>query len=104
MGPPLTQEKRNAVTIKKQLSVLTKTIYVEVNIPLHTVQEYIKNLNCFGAVRPPKHLCQGRPRKIAPEMEDVPPLPVVFHVVWSRKVLIIDTSSLSRFSALYVAS
>jgi len=71
MGAPLTHAKRNAVIVKKQLSASTKVISDEVNIPLRTVQEYVKNLNHYGTVRPPKRSSQGRPRKITTEMEDV---------------------------------
>ena len=71
MPAAVSENRRERVKVKLQLSVPTQTIATETHVSLRSVQRFSKNLVDYGSTRAPKKDVQGRPRKITPEMERV---------------------------------
>jgi transposase len=65
------EDKRTRIQIKLNLDLPTKTIAKDSHVSLRSVQRFSKNLRDYGAIKRPKAVNQGRPRKIMPEMEEV---------------------------------
>ena len=71
MPSHIPQAKRDSIKVKIALNEKVKTISKNINVSSSTIYNYKKNLRQFNALKPPKVLPQGRPRKITPEIEDV---------------------------------
>jgi len=71
MPSRIPQAKRDSIKVKIALNERVQTIAKNVNVSSSAVYNYRKNLRQFNALKPPKVLPQGRPRRITPEMEQV---------------------------------
>jgi transposase len=71
MPAAISENRRERVKVKLQLSVPTQTIATETHVSRRSIQRFNKNLVDHGSTRAPKKDIQGRPRKITLEMERV---------------------------------
>ena len=71
MPSRIPQAKRDSIKVKIALNERVQTIAKNVNVSSSAVYNYRKNLRQFNALKPPKVLPQGHPRRITPEMEQV---------------------------------
>src|SRR5579859_1261760 len=68
MPSRIPQAKRDSIKVKIALNETVKTISKNINVSSSAIYNYKKNLRQFNALKPPKVLPQGRPRKITPEI------------------------------------